>query len=76
MIAIFDTRNFEFIAHGDDEKHCLALLRAAWLEHCRQYPPADPDYLETYADGVRYLDIKSGEIYRDNSLMFKTGYDL
>lgn len=71
MIEV-DTRNFSFKAFGETEAEARQALKLGWLEHCRQYPDADPTYVDPKEDG-NVTDFAPGFCFRDDSVLIANG---
>ena len=62
--ASLETSAFNFDAFGMTKTQAKAALQNGWEEHCRQNDDIIP--FEDREDGVRFLQFRIGECYRDD----------
>ena len=64
ILAILETRHYEFHAVGTSEGHARAMLVEAWKTHAEE-TGADPTYIDEYIDDINYMSLIVGQVYRD-----------
>lgn len=61
----WESRNFKFDAYGYTAQHARFLLEEGWRQHCQQYPDADKNLLNEYAQDIRANTVPLGTCLRD-----------